>query len=109
MKSFKVYQYRRIILENGDLASGDYDFDDITIRTHEGYLNDAFDKEDGHVLPAVETHDGNHVEHWKNGVLHCEKEPAILDKNDNYEEWYRDGKTVPQGGNNGRIDDPRRV
>ena len=98
MKSFKAYQYRRIILENGDLASGDYDFDDITIRTHEGYLNDAFDKEDGHVLPAVETHDGNHVEHWKNGVLHNLNGPAVVDNLDDYEEWWENGHQILHKG-----------
>ena len=108
MKSFKRYQYRRVPTEEGIPANGDYIYPDVTIRFKDGYLNDFVDEEN-QVLPAIETHDGSHSEHWKNGVLHCEREPAILDKNDNYEEWYRDGKPVPKGGGNGRIDDPRRV
>jgi len=108
MKSFKRYQYRGVPTEDGAPANGDYIFSDITVRFKDGYLNDVVD-EDGNILPAVETHDGSHIEHWKNGVLHCENSPAIVDNKDNYEEWYLDGKPVPQGANNGRIDDPRSI
>ena len=80
------------------VADGDYILDGITVRTKEGYLDDALD-EDGKHLPAVETHDGNHVEHWKNGVLHCEDGPAVIDLLDGIEEWWLDGKLVqPVGG-----------
>ena len=108
MKSFKRYQYRRFPTEDGAPANGDYIYPDVTIRFKDGYLNDSADEE-GHVLPAIETQDGSHIEHWKNGVLHCEKEPAIVDKNDNYEEWYQEDRPVTGGGNNGRIDDPRGI
>ena len=102
MKSFKRYQYRRVPTEEGLPANGDYIYPDITIRFKDGYLNDSVDEEK-QVLPAIETHNGSHIEHWKNGVLHCLKEPAIKDINDNYEEWYQEGKPVPPGGNNGKI------
>ena len=104
MKSFKRYKYRRVPTEEGLAASGDYIFPDITVRFKDGYLNDSVDEE-GNVLPAVETHDGNHIEHWHIGVLHCENGPAIVDKNDNYQEWYKDGNPVPQGDDNERIND----
>lgn len=108
MKSFKKYQYRGVPTEDGVPANGDYIYPDITVRFKDGYLNDSVDEE-GNVLPAIETHDGSHIEHWKNGVLHCKKSPAIVDNLDNYEEWYLDGIPVPGGGNNGRIDDPRSI
>lgn len=104
MKSFKRYQYRRIPTEEGLPASGDYIYPDVTVRFKNGYLNDSLDEEKK-VLSAIETHDGSHIEHWKNGVLHSEKEPAIIDTRDNYEEWYVEGKPVPPGGNNGKITD----
>lgn len=97
MKSFKRYQYRRFPTEEGLPVSGDYIFKDITVRFKDGYLNDSVD-EDGNIMPAIETHDGSHIEHWKNGVLHSEKSPAIVDNQDNYEEWYIEGNPVP-GGN----------
>lgn len=106
MKSFKRYQYRRVPTEEGLPANGDYIYPDVTVRFTDGYLNDSVDEE-GKVLPAVETHDGSHIEHWKDGVLHAEKEPAITDTRENYEEWYVEGKPVPPGGikNNGKIAD----
>ena len=105
MKSFKRYQYRRIPTEEGLAASGDYIFPDVTVRLKDGYLNDFVDEE-GHVLPAIETHDGSHIEHWHIGVLHCLGGPAIIDKTDNYEEWYEEGNPVPKGGRNGKTDEP---
>ena len=108
MKSFKRYQYRGVPTEEGLPANGDYIFPDVTIRFKDGYLSDSVDEE-GNVLPAIETHDGSHIEHWKNGVLHCEKAPAIIDMHDNYEEWYKEGKPVPPGGNNGKLADSEAV
>ncbi len=97
MKSFKSYQHLRILTTQGTIADGDYILDGITVRITKGFLNDVKDKE-GNILPAVETHDGNHVEHWKNGVLHSEDSPAVVDNEDNYEEWYLNGTKVPYGG-----------
>lgn len=108
MKSFKRYQYRGVPTEEGLPANGDYIFPDVTIRIKDGYLSDSVDEE-GHVLPAIETHDGSHIEHWKNGVLHSEKAPAIIDTRDNYEEWYQEGRPVPPGGNNGKLADSETV
>lgn len=100
MKSFKSYQHLRILTTQGTIADGDYILEGITVRIKKGFLNDSIDEE-GKILPAVETHDGNHVEHWKNGVLHSEDSPAVVDNVDNYEEWYLNGTLVPVGGNNG--------
>lgn len=100
MKSFKSYQHLRILTTQGTIADGDYILEGITVRIKKGFLNDSIDEE-GKILPAVETHDGNHVEHWKNGVLHSEDSPAVVDNVDNYEEWYLNGTLVPAGGNNG--------
>lgn len=97
MKSFKAYQHLRILTKTGAVADGDYILDGITVRITKGFLNDVKDKE-GNILPAVETHDGNHVEHWKNGVLHCEDSPAVVDNEDNYEEWFINGTLVPSDG-----------
>ena len=100
MKSFKIFQHRKFLLKEGEIANGDYILDDgITVRFKTGYLNDATD-ENGNLLPAISTADGNHIEHWKNGVLHCEKEPAVIDNVDEYEEWWLNGKQVePQAAN----------
>ncbi len=93
MKSFCQFQHRIIIDEEMDIADGDYILEDLTVRITNGYLNDVKDEE-GRTLPAVEMHDGTHIEHWKNGVLHCEKDPAVIDLSDGYEEWWFDGKKV---------------
>ena len=93
MQSFRRYQNMRIIDRDMNIAEGDYILDGITIRTRKGYLNDTKDEE-GNNLPALETHDGNHVEHWKNGVLHYEDGPAVIDVRDGVEEWWLDGKQV---------------
>ena len=93
MKSFGKYQNLRIITTEGLLADGDYILPDITIRVKGGYLNDSLDEE-GRVLPAVESHDSTHIEHWKNGVLHFESAPAIIDNQDNYEERWLDGVRI---------------
>lgn len=94
MKNFKSYQHRRILLKEGEIANGDYIIDgEMTIRIKNGYLNDVLD-ENGSLLPAISTSDGSHIEHWRDGVLHCEKEPAVIDNIDNYEEWWLNGKQV---------------
>lgn len=94
MKSFKSYQHRRILTKEGQVASGDYIIDgEMTIRIKDGYLNDAEDA-DGILLPAIAAADGSHIEHWKNGVLHCETEPAVIDLTDKYEEWWLNGRQV---------------
>lgn len=92
MKSFKNYQHQQIIAPDGSLAHGSYVLDEeLTIRVTDGYLNDTVDT-DGNVLPAIELAHGTHIEHWKNGVLHCENEPAVIDLVENYEEWWNEGK-----------------
>ena len=94
MKSFRSYQKQRILLSDGSLANGKYSIEgDLTIRVKNGFLNDEI-SEDGHLIPAIMTDDSTHVEHWKDGVLHCEIEPAIIDNLDNYEEWWLNGKFV---------------
>lgn len=77
------------------IADGDYIIEEfIIIRTKNGFLNDIADEE-GKLLPAIETMDGSHIEHWKDGVLHCDNEPAVIDIIDNYEEWWHNGVQVP--------------
>lgn len=90
MKDFSNYQFVKIITEEGTIANGDYILDDVIIRCKNGLLSDSTD-ENGEPLPAIETRDGNHIEHWKNGVLHSEFTPAIVDNIDNYEKWYLNG------------------
>ena len=95
MRSFKSYQHQRILMTDMKVADGDYIIEgELTVRVKDGYLNDA-QAPDGSVLPAISSSDGTHIEHWKNGVLHCESEPAIVDNIDNYEEWWIDGKQIP--------------
>ena len=90
MKDFSNYQNVRIITEEGTLANGDYILDDVIIRCKNGLLHDSTD-EVGELLAAIETRDGNHLEHWKNGVLHCDNAPAVVDNVDNYKKWYIEG------------------
>ena len=95
MKSFKSYQHQRILLSDNSIANGDFIIDgEVTVRVKNGYLNDV-PGDDGTLLPAIATADSTHIEHWKDGVLHCETEPAIIDSIDNYEEWWLNGKQVP--------------
>lgn len=85
---------KRVLTEEGTIAHGDYILDEagVTVRTDKnGLLNDN-PNEFGQPLPAIETHDGNHVEHWRNGVPHCVDGPAIIDVADNYELWFVNGK-----------------
>lgn len=95
MQDLRRYQYRRI-LNNGEiLMDGDYLIDDyLIIRVKNGFLNDSVDM-DGQVHPAVESVDATHIEHWNNGVLHCETEPAVIDNIDLYEEWWVNGVLAP--------------
>lgn len=94
MKDFSSYQNVRIITEEGSLANGDYILDDVIIRCKNGLLCDSTD-ENGDTLAAIETRDGNHLEHWRNGLLHCDTGPAIVDVVDNYEKWYINGIECP--------------
>ena len=94
MKSFKSYQHRRILLKEGEIADGDIILPDgMTLRFKDRYLNDAED-EQGNLLPAIMTADSRHIEHWKDGVLHCDGEPAVIDAVDQYEEWWLHGRQV---------------
>lgn len=94
MKDFRNFQNVRIITEEGTIANGDYIMEDVIIRCKNGLLSDNTD-ESGELLPAIETRDGNHLEHWKNGLLHCEDAPAIVDNVDNYEYWFVNGVEYP--------------
>lgn len=96
MKNFSAWQYRIIITKEGKIADGDYLIDGVTVRISDGYLNDGID-ENGNILPAIETADLTHIEHWDNGVLHCENEPAVIDLIDNYDEWWHKGKKITKG------------
>jgi hypothetical protein len=94
MKDFRNFQHVRILTEEGTIANGDYILDGVTIRCQNGLLNDSTD-EDGAPLPAIETHDGNHIEHWQKGVLHCDNAPAVVDNIDKYEVWFCNGEECP--------------
>lgn len=94
MKDFRNFQKVRIITEEGTIANGDYIMDDIIIRCKNGLLSDNYD-ENGNVLAAIETRDGNHLEHWKDGLLHCDTSPAVVDNTDNYELWFLNGVECP--------------
>lgn len=103
MQDFRKFQNWRIITEEGTIAHGDYirKEEGVTIRTDEsGLLNDNPD-ENGKPLPAIETHDGSHIEHYKHGVLHCVGGPAIIDVADNYELWFVNGKEIKPETNRG--------
>lgn len=93
MKSYKSYQHQRILLEDKAVAHGEYIIDGVIVTIKNGYLNDGLDEEGG-FIPAIRTDSGSHIEHWRNGVLHCETGPAIIDQIDNYEEWWLNGKQV---------------
>ncbi|MCQ2087741.1 MAG: hypothetical protein MJZ37_06750 [Bacilli bacterium] len=93
MESLESYQHLRLVTSEGMIANGDYILDDGVIRTKQGYLCDSLDEENN-ILPAVESNDGHHIEHWKDGELHCEKEPAVIDVLENKEEWWLHGSRV---------------
>lgn len=100
MKNFRNYQYQKILTKDGEIANGDYVIDELLlIRVKNGYLNDVTDEE-GNFFPAIETLDGNHVEHWKNGVLHSENEPAVIDLFDGYKEWWKNGVKIQTATDN---------
>lgn len=99
MKDFRNYQGVRILTEEGNIANGDYILDGVTIRCKNGLLNDNVDDE-GRLQPAIETHDGSHVEHWKEGRLHCDDAPAVIDTLDGYELWFFEGQEILSGEKN---------
>lgn len=101
MKDFRELQLVRIITKEGTIAKGDYLDEEVIIRCDErGFLNDSID-EDGQILPAIETRDGNHREFWTHGLLNCPTGkdglylPAVVDNIDNYELWFVNGKEYP--------------
>ncbi len=93
MDSFKAYQGLVLITKEGDIANGVYNRHGVIIRIRNGYLCDDV-TDDGEIHPAIESSDGSHIEHWKNGILHCEDGPAVIDVIDDYEEWWEDGKLM---------------
>lgn len=96
MKSFKSWQNVRLLDDNKKISHGDYILDDMTVRITDGFLNDVVSHIGGvvEILPAIEAFDGSHIEHWQNGVLHKAGAPAVIDKEDDYEEWWLHGKKV---------------
>lgn len=93
MENFKVFQKVRLLTKEQTIANGVYIDDEVIIRVKEGFLHSDFDN-DGDLQPAIETRDGNHREFWKDGLLHNENGPAVIDNTDNYEEWYFEGKKI---------------
>ncbi|MCQ2584501.1 MAG: hypothetical protein MJ185_02830 [Treponema sp.] len=98
MKSFKSYQHLRLVTSEGMIANGEFIRDGFILRIKNGYLCDStsYDPQDKEtkILPAVEAQNGTHIEHWKDGVLHCETEPAIINLSENIEEWWISGNQV---------------
>ncbi len=94
MKDYKEFQKVPLLNSDGSVADGTYhDGENVILKINYGYLNDEV-TEDGTVIPAVTIDGACHIEHWQNGLLHCETEPAIIDNIDNYEEWWYRGKLV---------------
>lgn len=97
MRSFKEYNGRVVITENGDLAEGTYFISDCVLRFKGGLLNNEKD-DSGNVLPAIETNDGTHAEYYENGKLHRENGPAVIDVLDGIEEWWLEGNQMKAKG-----------
>ena len=96
MNTFKAYQNRPILDKQGNICNGSYIIDEeMTIRVKDGFLNDDIDPDTNDFLPAIELANGTHYEHWKDGLLHCDNGPAVVDLLDNYQEWWQNGKQVP--------------
>lgn len=93
MKTFSEYQNNRILNKEGKIWTGNFldDKELFIIRVKDSLLNDEVDK-DGKLLPALQSTDGSHIEHWQNGVLHAENMPAVIDTMDNREEWWLHGR-----------------
>ncbi|MCR4939031.1 MAG: hypothetical protein K5930_02840 [Treponemataceae bacterium] len=97
MRSFKDYNGRVVIMGNGELANGTYPLEGCYFRFKNGLLNNEL-KDDGKVLPAIESKDGTHVEFYENGKLHRKDGPAIIDLLDNIEEWWFEGHRFERKG-----------
>lgn len=94
MKTLIQLQNKAILDIDAKLVHGVVDnLGNYTLRVKNGYLSD-FTSKDGSVIPAVESSDFTHIEHWKNGVLHNDKEPAVIDLLEGYEEWWYNGVRV---------------
>ena len=99
MKTFKAYQYQRFYDDEKNLLNGSFvnttdDDDPEQIMAHfrDGYLDDGYIEKYEEVIPALQC--GSHYEHWKRGVLHCDGEPAVVDQEDDYQEWWTNGKKI---------------
>lgn len=93
MKTFSEYQNQKLLNKDGKIWTGNF-LDEqglFIIRVKDSLLNDEID-ENGNILPALQTTDGTHIEHWQNGVLHADNIPAVVDTLDNREEWWMHGR-----------------
>lgn len=94
MKTFSEFQGRKFFKHHKLFTGKFIDKENgIITRWREGLLNDEVEK-DGNVIHAIESLDCTHYEHWKDGVLHCETEPAVIDTLDDREEWWYEGERI---------------
>lgn len=95
MRTFKYYQHRKVLTPENEIGDGDYIVGGgtMTIRLSNGLLSDVI-CQNRSILSAIETIDLSHIEHWRNGVLHCDNGAAVIDTREGYEEYWLNGKEV---------------
>lgn len=64
------------------------------LNFEKGYLSDQKIQSGKIIKPAVYSSDNKYTEHWKDGVLHCENGPAVINGFKHYEEWWINGKQI---------------
>lgn len=91
---FKKYVNQKVILKDGKPANGIYIISSFILNFEKGYLSDQQTQHGKILKPAVYSSDNKYTEHWKDGILHCENGPAIINGFKHYEEWWLNGKQI---------------
>lgn len=91
---FKKYINSKVILKDGKPANGIYIISSYILNFVKGYLSDQQTQSGKILKPAVYSSDNKYTEHWKDGFLHCENGPAVIDGTNHYEEWWLNGKQI---------------
>lgn len=91
---FQKYVNYKVILKEGKPANGIFTIAGYILNFEKGYLSDQKTQSGKIIKPAVYSSDNKYTEHWKDGVLHCENGPAVINGFKHYEEWWINGKQI---------------
>lgn len=91
---FKEYVNYKFTLKDGKPANGIHIISNYFLNFENGYLSDQQNQYGKILKPAVYSTSNKYTEHWKDGVLHCDNGPAVINGLKHYEEWWNNGKQI---------------